>query len=223
MSRSKVKHLACWLRRMVQVGFVLSVLAYIGLFILPTVFGLQVVAAPRRDIPKQVSLYYLRHVQPIDIRVGDTLVYVDEVGQTQTTAVSRPVEGMRLPTVAGQLKYGQALGVPRYELAFLGEFYDWLLSANGRRGIMIYVVGVVSVLYLLSFAKDRKKVEGVKVVAHEAVVVDDEVASEEVAVLPLESDEPKSEKQKSQKVMKLISYFGKTVRFKQYEGRHDAQ
>lgn len=156
MNRIKIERLAIWMKRILMVGFVLSVLAYIGFFIVPTGFGLQVVSAPSHDKADQTSLYYVKHVTPTDIRSGDVLIYIDDEGLTRTTTVSNSAVSATIPTDAGNVRYAQTLGVPKKEIQALGKFYQKNLTDAGRRNMVIFVAVVLVLNYLLSCLMPRK-------------------------------------------------------------------
>lgn len=155
MFHSRREKFAVWSKCILLTGFVLSFLAYIGLFIAPTVFDLQVVVAPQRDNYNQKSLYYLKHVSPTDIHVDDVLIYMDESSRPVRTTVTGTVKKTSIPTLQGSINYGQCLGVKQQEFEVLGDFYAFSLSETGRKMVLAYVTLVFLINYLLSYWTPR--------------------------------------------------------------------
>jgi hypothetical protein len=148
--RIKIEGLAVWCDRLLLASFVASVLAYVSLFILPTVFDLQVITGPSHDKAQKTSLYYAKHITANDLKVGDVLLYVNAAGETQVTKVTAGKREATIPTQAGYVSYEQTLGVSRQAIQFLGAFYQRNLRAEGRREMLLFVGGVLVSHYLLS-------------------------------------------------------------------------
>lgn len=194
---AQYERLAILGRRILRLGFGLSIIAYIVLFILPTAFGMQVVTAPRQEDSQKKSLYYLKHIQPTDLKVGDTVIYIDEVGSTQITKVTQKLEGDTVPTKAGHIQYGNTVGIPWQQIGVLGSFHEKNLTPGGRLAMVVYVVIVLLLNYLLSYFIPRE------VSDEEMAVATPVVESDKKTSLEVEPDEKTSLEMELLAVLKL--------------------
>lgn len=155
MSHSKNKSLAIWVRRLLLIGFILSVLAYIVLFIVPSFFNLKVITAPQLEQSNEKSLYYIATIKQEAIKAQDILVYIDYQEEIQTTQVTQ-VAHATVKTLAGEIKYRQILGQSKMSIPFLGTFYDKCTSIRGRFITIVYVFLMLFVNRMMTFLIRRQ-------------------------------------------------------------------
>jgi hypothetical protein len=221
----------------------MSILAYIGFFILPTAFGAQVVSAPSSQAAQKTSLYYVKHITQEDVRAGDVLLYIDHVGNTQTTSATKSAVGDTIATQAGNVKYTQTLGVAQKEIKSLGAFYKHNLTAEGRWQMVIFVGVVFGLNYLLSYLVPQKvekqdtseaeqevpTVDGVAPVKEEVAVstlTDDQTAKVEVVSPDSVAPEDASKQSKAPKEAKKAKFSINRVKKSKHTrkgGKHDAK
>lgn len=192
MSHTRREKVAILLRVVLLTSFILSMLAYIVLFIAPTAFQLQVVVAPQQKDDSKVSVYYLKHFSPKDAKVGDVLIYLDELGSTKSTTVTKPIDKNMISTKNGKIDYAQTVGIKQQEFKSLGSFYAYSLSASGRRFMLIYIVIVMLMNYLISYwLPHNKRIDDAKLQTMAQPVVP--TSSEEVStpsVAPVNTEVP---------------------------------